>query len=59
MSFPITALLIGDSGFLERLKLHKLRLFNRYCKYTFAHQEVRLSGKQALYGSQNNIPMSL
>ena len=40
MLFPMTALLIGDSEFLERLKLEKVRLYNRYCKYTSAQQEV-------------------
>ena len=54
-----TALLIGDSEFLERLKREKLRLFNRYCKYTSAHQEIRLSGKQVIYVSQNDVPVSL
>jgi len=42
----------------NKLKLTKLRLFNIFCKYTFAHQEIRLSGKPVIYGSQNEMPLS-
>jgi hypothetical protein len=60
MLFPMTALLIGDSEFLERLKLYK----RYYClitisKYIFPYLEIRLSGKQVIYGSQNDVLVSL
>jgi hypothetical protein len=54
-----TALLIGDSEYLERVSCRRYDCFNGYSKYTFAHQEIRLSGKQVIYGSQNDVPLSL
>lgn len=55
MLFPMTALLIGDSEFLRKIKVvKKVRLFNRCSKYTFAHQAIRMGGKQVFNGSQND-----